>query len=94
MNSEPQTPTELIQLPRPSWGPAFLAFGVAIMINGVFGQGYLVRGWVYSVIGAVITLFALRSLISGAVRDFYRLPLEQPTRGAVLPAASLRPPQG
>lgn len=86
-------PTELINPPRPSWAPALLAFGSLMVVNGIYGEGWLVRGWVYLIAGAVIALVALRSLVSGAVRDFYRLPREQRIRSAVLPAASVKPPE-
>jgi hypothetical protein len=86
-------PTEQIYLPRPSWAPAFFALGVALAVAGIYAQGFLVRGWVYSIIGVVILLAALVSMIRGAGRDFYRLPRRQRVRGAVLPSASLRPPR-
>ena len=85
-------PTELIYLPQPSWAPALLALGAMMIVNGIYGEGYLFRGWVYMIAGAVVALAALRSLISGAVRDFYERPRRQRPRAAVLPAASLRPP--
>ena len=34
----------------------------------------MVRGWIYSIIGGVVALFAFRSMIRGAIRDYYRLP--------------------
>lgn len=85
--------TEQVYLPRPSWAPAFLAFGAALAIAGVYANGFIVRGWVYAIIGVVVFLAALISLVRGAGRDFYRLPRRQRVRGAVLPAASLRPPK-
>jgi hypothetical protein len=85
-------PTELIYLPRPSWAPALLALGAMMIVNGIYGEGFLFRGWVYMIAGAVVALVALRSLIAGAARDFYERPRKQRPRAAVLPAASLRPP--
>jgi hypothetical protein len=85
-------PTELIYLPRPSWAPALLILGVVGIVNGIYSEGFLFRGWVYMIAGAVIALAALRSLISGAVRDFYERPRKQPPGSTVLPAGSLRPP--
>jgi len=85
-------PTELVYLPRPSWAPALLAFGILMIVNGIYGEGILFRGWVYMLFGAVIALAALRSMIVGAVRDFYELPRKQRQGAAVLPAGSLRPP--
>ena len=94
MAAPEQTPqaTELIYLPRPSWAPAFLALGAALAVNGIYGEGFLFRGYVYMIAGAVIALVALRSLVVGAARDFYALPRKQRARSAVLPAASLKPP--
>jgi hypothetical protein len=85
-------PTELIYLPRPSWAPAFLALGVALAVNGIYGEGFLFRGWTYMIAGGVIAVLALRSLAVGAGRDYFRLPRQQRPRSAVLPAASLKPP--
>jgi hypothetical protein len=85
-------PTELVYLPRPSWGPAFLALAAALVVNGIYGEGFIFRGWVYMVIGAIVALLAAQSMIRTAARDFYRLPRRQRARSAVLPAASLKPP--
>jgi hypothetical protein len=85
-------PTELVYEPRASWAPLFLALGLAIMINGIFAEGFLFRGWVYSIAGAVIALAAMRSLVAGAVRDFMRLPRRQRARSAVIPPVTLKPP--
>ncbi len=85
-------PTELVYLPRPSWAPALLAFGALMIVNGIYGEGILFRGWVYMLIGAVVALAALRSLVVGAVRDFYERPRQQRQGATVLPAGSLRAP--
>ena len=53
----------------------------------------MVRGWVYSIIGLVVALFALRALISGAVGDFFGLRRKQQVRGAVLPVETIQPPK-
>jgi len=87
-------PTELVYSPRPSWAPAYLAFGVALAVCGIFAEGFMVRGWVYAIIGAAVALAALASMIGGARRDFYRLPRRQRVRGAVLPVRALKPPKG
>jgi hypothetical protein len=87
-------PGELVYAPRPSWAPAFLAAGVAAMVCGIYAEGFMVRGWIYSIIGAVVFLFAFRSLIKGAVRDYFRLPRKQKARGAVLPVETISPPRG
>lgn len=84
--------TEIIQLPRPSWAPLFLAAGLALAVAGIYIE-FMGPNWAYVVIGAVVALSALRSLIVGARRDLYRLPREQEIRSASLPAASIKPPQ-
>jgi hypothetical protein len=88
-----EQPTELVYPPSPSWAPAFLGLGITLAVCGIFAEGFMVRGWVWSIVGAVIALAALRGIVAGAVRDFYRLPRRQRVRGAVLPVARLRPPR-
>lgn len=85
--------SERVYLPRATWAPAFFAFGLALAVCGIFAEGFMVRGWVYSIIGAVMALAGLRGIVTGAVRDFYRLPRRQRARGAVLPVSPLRPPE-
>ena len=82
--------TELVYLPRPSWGPALFAGGLALAISGLFIGEYALPGWVYSIVGLVFLLVALRGMVAGAARDFFRLPRRQRVRGAVLPAVSMR----
>jgi hypothetical protein len=83
-------PTELVYLPRPSWAPAFFALGAALVVNGIYGEGFVLRGWVYMILGGLIALLALRSLAAAAGREYFALPRRQRTRSAVLPAASLK----
>lgn len=83
-------PTELVYLPRPSWGPPMFAVGLALMIAGVFPGGFMLPTWVYGIFGIVLVLASLRVMIGTAVRDFFRLPRRQRVRGAVLPPAALR----
>ena len=52
----------------------------------------MVRGWIYSIIGLVILLFALATMIRGASRDYFRLPRKQEARGAVLPVETIHRP--
>lgn len=85
-------PTELVYVPGSSWGPAFFALGAMLIVNGIYGEGFLFRGWVYMIVGAVMALAALRTMIAGGVRDFYGRPRRQAESTAVLPAGSLRPP--
>jgi hypothetical protein len=85
--------TELVYPPRPSWAPAFFALGAALMVNGIFAEGFLFRGWVYAIAGAVIALVALRGIAVRAARDFMRLPRRQRVRSAVIPPVSFRRPR-
>ncbi|MGC1853083.1 MAG: hypothetical protein WA687_11655 [Solirubrobacterales bacterium] len=86
-------PGERIYPARPSWAPAVFAFAAALAVCGIFAEGFMFRGWVYSIAACVVLLFALRSMIRGAVRDYYRLPRRQKARGAVLPVETISPPQ-
>jgi hypothetical protein len=86
-------PGELIQRPSSSWAPAFLAFALALTVCGIFAEGFMVRGWIYSIIGAIVALFAFRSIVRGAIRDYYKLPRKQHVRGAVLPVEQISPPR-
>jgi uncharacterized membrane protein len=87
-------PGELLHPPRSSWAPATFAFALALTVCGIFAEGFMVRGWIYSIIGAVIVLFAVRSMVRGAIRDYFRLPRKQKVRGAVLPVEAISPPEG
>ena len=86
-------PGELVYPARPSWAPAFFAFAAALAVCGIFAEGFMVRGWIYSIIGVVVLLFALRAMVKGATRDYFRLPRKQQTRGAVLPVETISPPK-
>jgi hypothetical protein len=87
-------PGELLYRPRPSWAPAIFAFAIALAVCGVFAEGFMVRGWIYSIIGGVIALFALRSMVKDATRSYFGLPRRQRVRGAVLPVEQISPPRG
>ncbi len=86
-------PGELVYAPRPSWLPALLAFALALAVCGIYAEGFMVRGWVYSVIGVVVALFALRALTRGSAGDFFRLRRKQRVRGAVLPVEKIKTPK-
>ena len=86
-------PGELIHQPRTSWLPAFLAIALALVVCGIYAEGFMLRAWVYSVIGAVAALLILRALVQSAVADYYRQPRRQRVRGAVLPVETIRPPK-
>ena len=86
-------PGELVYLPRSSWLPAFFGFAIALVVCGIFAEGFMVRGWIYSIIGGLVALFALRALIRGSIGDFFRLRRKQRVRGAVLPVETIKPPK-
>jgi len=75
-------PGEVVYRPRSSWAPAVFGFALA-----------LVRGWIYSIIGGVIALFAFRAMIRDAIRSYYKLPRKQHVRGAVLPVEQISSPR-
>lgn len=85
-------PGELVYRSSPSWAPAIFAFALALAVCGIFAEGFMVRGWIYSLIGLVVLLFALRGMVRGAVRDYFRLPRRQKARSAVLPVETISPP--
>ncbi len=86
-------PGELVYAPRPSWAPAFLALGVAGLLAGIYADGFLFPAWVYAVVGFFIAFGALRSMVKGATRDYFRLPRKQKVRGAVLPVETISAPR-
>jgi hypothetical protein len=79
-----EQPSELVYTPKPSWAPVLAGTGIAVVAIGLFA------GWVYAVAGGVIALAALWGWIRSAGRDIGRLPREQKTSTAVLPAVPLR----
>lgn len=85
-------PGEVVYQPRSSWAPAIFAFALALTVCGIFAEGFMVRGWIYSIIGGVIALFAFRSMVQDSIRSYYRLPRKQDVRGAVLPVEQISPP--
>lgn len=86
-------PGEAVHTPRPSWAPAFFALGVLGLVGGIYAADFIFAPYVYAVIGAVIVLGALRSLVRGAIRDFYRLPRKQQVRSAALPVETIEVPK-
>lgn len=87
-------PGEMVYTPRPSWGPAFFAVGALALVAGVFAGGFIFSPFIYSIVGAIVILAAFRSIVRGSVRDYYRLPRHQETRGAALPVETISgPPQ-
>lgn len=84
-------PSERLYAPRPSWAPAVFAFAAALAVCGIFIK-FMLSGWVYSLIGVVVLLAALRGMTRTAVRAHFRLPRRQKVRGAVLPVEPIKFP--
>jgi hypothetical protein len=82
-------PGETIYLPRPSWGPVFFAVGAVGLICGTFAGGFIFKPLIWAIIGAIFLLLAFRSIVRGSVRDYYRLPRRQASRGAALPVETI-----
>jgi uncharacterized membrane protein len=78
-------PGEMIHMPKPSWAPAFFALGAIGLVCGIFAGGFIFSPFVYAVVGAIFLLAAFRSLVRGAIRDYFRLPRRQRVRSAALP---------
>lgn len=85
-------PGELVYAPKPSWAPAFLAVGATGLICGIFAAGFIFSPFVYAVVGAVLALAAFRSLVRGAIREYFRLPRRQRVRHAALPVETFSLP--
>lgn len=85
-------PGETIYTPRPSWAPAFFALGAVGLVCGIFAGGFIFSPFIYMIIGAIVILAAFRGLVRGSVRDYYRLPRRQETRGAALPVETISGP--
>ncbi len=86
-------PGELVYAPKPSWAPAFLALGILGLVCGTFASGFALPPYVYALVGAIVALIAFRSLVRGAIRDYYRLPRRQRARGAALPVEQITLPK-
>jgi hypothetical protein len=87
-------PGETIYLPRPSWAPIFFAIGVLGLICGIYAGGFIFSPKIWGILGAIFALAAFRSIVRGSIRDYYRLPRRQETRGAALPVETISgPPQ-
>ncbi len=86
-------PGEVIYQPRSSWAPAVFAFALALTVCGIFAEGFMVRGWIYSIIGGVVALFAFRAMVQSSIRSYFSLPRKQHVRGAVLPVEAISEPR-
>ncbi len=80
---------ETIQTPRSSWGPAFFAVGALGAVVGIYANGFVFSAFVWSYIGIILMLFALRAIIRGSVRGYFALPRRQEARPATLPVEQI-----
>ena len=83
-------PGETIQIPRSSWGPAFFALGATGAVAGIYANGFVFSAFVWSYVGIVILLFALRTIIRTSVRSYFSLPRRQDARSATLPVEQIQ----
>lgn len=77
-------PTELIYVPGPSWAPAIVAAGLAIVIAGTY------TAWFWSAIGFFILLLGARSWWRQSDDEVSRMRRSQTTDTAVIPAEPIR----
>lgn len=85
-------PGEAVYAPQPSWAPIVFALAAAVAVCGVFAE-FMLPGWIWSIAGLVVLLFALRAMARGAVTAYYRRPRKQKVRGAALPVETISPPR-
>jgi hypothetical protein len=82
-------PGEMVYAPKPSWAPAFFAFGVLGLVCGIYAGGFIFSPFIYAVVGAIFLLAGFRNLVRGAIRGYFRLPRRQKVRGAALPVETI-----
>jgi hypothetical protein len=85
-------PDELVYAPPPSWAPVFMAIGVTGLVCGIFAAGFIFSPYIYAVAGAIFALAAMRLLVRGAIRSYFRLPRRQRVRAAALPVETISVP--
>lgn len=86
-------PGEVVYAPRSSWAPVAFAFAAAVTVCGIFANGFMFPSWVWSALGAIVLIGALRSMSRGAASDYFSRPRKQKVRGAALPVETIPPPQ-
>jgi hypothetical protein len=84
-----QGPSETIQTPRPSWGPAFFALGATGAVAGIYANGFVFSAFIWSYVGIIIMLFAFRAIVRTSVRSYYSLPRRQEAHPATLPVEQI-----
>jgi hypothetical protein len=84
----------MLYTPRPSWAPVFFAVGAIGLLCGTFAGGFIFSPKIWALAGLIFLLAAFRGIVRGSIRDYYRLPRRQETRGAALPVETISgPPQ-
>jgi uncharacterized membrane protein YfcA len=79
----------MVYAPKPSWAPAFFALGAIGLVCGIYAGGFIFAPFIYAIVGAVLALAAFRSLVRGAIRDYFRLPQRQRVPSAALPVEKI-----
>lgn len=82
----------MVYAPKPSWAPVFFAIGVIGLVCGTYAGGFIFAPFIYAIVGAVLVLAAFRSLVRGAIHDYFRLPRKQRVRSAALPVETISTP--
>jgi hypothetical protein len=77
--------SETIQVPRPSWAPAFFALGATGAVAGIYANGFVFSSFIWSYLGIIVLLFAFRAIVRSSIRSYYSLPRRQEPRPATLP---------
>jgi hypothetical protein len=78
-------PGETIELPRPSWGPAFFAIGAIGAVAGIYANGFVFSAFIWSYLGIIVLLFAFRAIIRTSTRSYFHLPRRQHAPTGTLP---------
>ncbi|OJU83518.1 MAG: hypothetical protein BGO11_13465 [Solirubrobacterales bacterium 70-9] len=91
MSEHRQVPAsgETIQVPRPSWGPAFFALGATGAVGGIYANGFVFSAFIWSYIGIVILLFGFRAIVRTSVRSYFSLPKRQQADTSPLPVEQI-----
>jgi hypothetical protein len=85
--SRPETPTELIYLPRATPFPALTALGLAAVVVGLY------TWWPYAAIGGFIALFSVIAWLRTNRREIARMPRRQQPDTAPIPLELAPPPE-
>lgn len=89
---ETPEPGEAVYAPRPSWAPLVFALSAAVLVCGIFIE-FMFPGWIWSIFAGLVLLAALRTMVRGAVAEYFRRPRKQKIRGAALPVETISPPR-